>query len=185
MSFCYLLNAALLFAGVLGFIIAGFAGTFARSLYGRRYRLMLGPLGFVVLGSIAHSVTARLLVWYSHTNPAFHITHPAGLGSGADIFETVMMLGAGLAGVLCGVTLGATLDREPVNDATYTIANYWKRRARANQPATAQPTTTRKENVIAISKGFRQAAFKPADASVQIAATQSATMVETAISKTE
>jgi hypothetical protein len=35
-SFCYLLNAALLFAGVLGFIVAGFAGTFSRRLYGRR-----------------------------------------------------------------------------------------------------------------------------------------------------
>ena len=154
MSFCYLLNAGLLFAGVLGFIVAGFAGTFSQRLYSRRYRLMLGPLGFVVLGSIAHSITARLLSWYAHTHPAFQITHPAGLGSAADIFETVMMLASGLAGVLCGVALGASLDREPGQDATYTIANYWSRRARSSAP-TAAPIA-RKENVVTISKGRKQ-----------------------------
>jgi hypothetical protein len=137
---------------------------------------MLGPLGFVVLGSIAHSVTARLLVWYSHTHPGFQITHPAGLGSGADVFETVMMLTSGVAGILCGLTLGATLDREPGNDATYTIANYWNRSPKVTQASTAiSPAPLRKENVVAISKGRRQ----PASAS------HLAAISETAISKTE
>jgi hypothetical protein len=173
-SFCYLLNAALLFAGVLGFIVAGFAGTFSRSLYGRRYRLMLGPLGFVVLGSIAHSITARLVAWYSHVHPAFHITHPAGLGSGADIFETVMLLASGIAGVLCGVALGASLDRDPVSDSTYTIANYWNRGSRQSG-ASAPAVAPRKENVVAISKGRKQHG----------AAAHIAAISETAISKTE
>ncbi len=154
MSFCFLLNAALIFAGVLGFIAAGFAGTFSRRLYACRYRLMLGPLGFVVLGSIAHSVTARLLAWYSHVNPAFHVTHPAGIGSVADIFETVMLLLAGVAGVLCGVALGATIDQEPGSEATYTIANYWRRRSQASVPQ--ESTRTPRENIIPISKGRKQ-----------------------------
>ncbi len=154
MSFCFLLNAALLFAGILSFIAAGFASTFSRRLYACRYRLMLGPLGFVILGSLAHSVTARLLAWYSHVNPAFHLTHPAGLGSAADIFETVMLLLSGVAGVLCGVSLGATLDQEPGSEATYTIANYWRRRSPVPvQPSASQPP---RQNIIPISKGRKQ-----------------------------
>ena len=158
MSFCFLLNAALLFAGILGFIAAGFASTFSRRLYACRYRLMLGPLGFVVLGSIAHSVTARLLAWYSHVNPAFHVTHPAGLGSVADIFETVMLLLSGVAGVLCGVALGASLDQEPGSEATYTIANYWRRRSAPPQSETPRAP---RENIIPISKGRKQQTIQP------------------------
>ncbi len=178
MSFCYLLNAALLFAGVLGFIVAGFAGTFSQRLYSCRYRLMLGPLGFVILGSIAHSATARLLAWYSHVHPVFHITHPAGIGSGADIFETLMLLAAGLAGVLCGVTLGSTLDREPANEATYTIANYWNRKAR-QAPAPPAPVV-RRENIVQISKGRKQPSMAP-----HLSTVSQTAVSQNAISKTE
>lgn len=77
----------------------------------------------------------------------------------ADIFETVMLLLSGVAGVLCGVALGATLDQEPGSEATYTIANYWRRRS----PAPADPAVPRvpRENIIPISKGRKQRDIVP------------------------
>ena len=65
-----------------------------------------------------------------------------------------MLLLSGVAGVLCGVSLGATLDQEPGSEATYTIANYWRRRSPVPvQPLASQPP---RQNIIPISKGRKQ-----------------------------
>lgn len=154
MSFCFLLNAVLLFGGVVTFILAGFAGTFSRRLHGRRYRLMLAPLGFVILGSISYSTTSHLVDWFTQTNPTVHLSHLAhnGLGSGADIFESAVLILAGFAGILTGLALGSALDRAPSAEQTYTIANYWNRRnAVSETPAAATDTAPRKAKIIAIS----------------------------------
>ncbi len=153
-SFCFLLNAVLLFGGVVTFILAGFAGTFSRRLQSRRYRLMLAPLGFVILGSVSYSTTSRLIEWFTQANPAIHLSHLAhnGVGSGADIFESAVLILAGCAGILTGFALGSALDRAPSAEQTYTIANYWHRRTADNK--TSQATTDagqRKAKVIAIS----------------------------------
>jgi hypothetical protein len=150
LSFWYLLNAVLLFAGVLAFIIAGFAGTFSRRLSSCRYRLMLAPLGFVIVGSLGRSIAARLVNWFAHAG---------NLGSGADIFESVVLLLAGVAGVLVGIALGTTLDRVPAAEQTYTIANYWSRRSHAgnqNAASTSSRVARPKSKVIAISGPRKQ-----------------------------
>lgn len=149
MSFCYLLNTMLLFTGVVAFIIAGFAGTFSRRLHNFRYRLMLGPLGFVILGSLAHSIATRLVNWFAHA------AHAASPGSAAGIFESAALLLAGIAGVLVGIALGATLDRTAPTEQTYTIANYWTRRR--PQPSNgSQAANPHRANVIAISERRKQ-----------------------------
>ncbi len=154
MSFCFLLNAVLLFGGVATFILAGFAGTFSRRLHSRRYRLMLAPLGFVILGSISYSTTTHLVDWFTQTNPTIHLSHLAhdGLGSGADMFESAVLILAGFAGILTGLALGSALDRAPSAEQTYTIANYWNRRNADMKtgPAPAD-ASLRKAKVIAIS----------------------------------
>ena len=87
-----------------------------------------------------------------------------------------MLLTSGIAGVLCGVALGASLDREPSNDTTYTIANYWNRRTRLAQALPPNQTAPpRRENVVAISRGRKQPGI-----ALPIAA-----ISETAISKNE
>ncbi len=156
MSFCYLLNAVLLFTAVLAFIIAGFASTFSRRLSGCRYRLMLGPLGFVVLGSLARSITRNLMRWFLHPIAVHPAAHPSALtiGTGSEIFQSVILILAGISGVLAGISLGGTLDRVPSAEQTYTIANYWRRLARgASMARTAEPQGPRpaRATVIPIS----------------------------------
>lgn len=141
MSFYYLMNAVLLFAGVVAFIVAGFAGTFSRRLQSCRYRLMLAPLGFVVLGSLGHSIAARLTDWF------LRATHGSAPGAVAGLFESAVLLLAGAAGILAGIALGASLDRVPAGEQTYTIANYWNRLRAHDRPRAAA-----KDNVIAISE---------------------------------
>ncbi len=145
MSYCFLLNAILLFGGVLAFIAAGFAGTFSRKLQPYRYRIMMGPLGFVVLGSLARSITSRLLLWFGHVDPVFtasRLGHVSSFGSGAEIFESITLILAGLAGILAGIAIGGTLDRVPDSEQTYTIANYWNRRSGTTDSGVAPPART-------------------------------------------
>ncbi|HEY2861889.1 MAG TPA: hypothetical protein VGJ21_26045, partial [Terracidiphilus sp.] len=99
----FLLNAAILFSGVVAFIIAGFAGTFVRSLHPWRYRMMLTPLGFVVCGGIGISAEQHLLRWIEHG----HLQH--SLSSG--IAQSVILIIAGFCGLLAGLGLGSSLDR--------------------------------------------------------------------------
>ena len=114
----FLLNAAILFSGVVAFIIAGFAGTFVRSLHPWRYRLMLAPLGFVVLGGISISAEQHLLRWMQHG----HLHH--SLSSG--IVQSVVLVVSGLCGLLAGVGLGTSLDRTFPDVQSYSITNYWR-----------------------------------------------------------
>ena len=120
----FLLNAAILFSGVVAFIIAGFAGTFVRSLHPWRYRLMLAPLGFVVCGGISISAEQHLLRWIEHG----HLQH--SLSSG--IVQGVVLIIAGLCGLLAGLGLGSSLDRTFPDVHSYSIANYWG--ARESKP---------------------------------------------------
>lgn len=164
MSFCFLLNAVLLFGGVISFIIAGFAGTFSRRMHAFRYRLMLAPLGFVVLGSISYSTTTHLIAWFVQANPIMHFSHVAhrGLGSGPDMFESAVLVLAGFAGLLTGIALGAALDRAPAGDQTFTIANYWDRQA-GRKPATAatEARPAHKAKVISITGHLKQTSLTP------------------------
>jgi hypothetical protein len=147
LSFWDLLNAILLFAGVLSFIIAGFAGTFSLRLQPYRYRIMLGPLGFVILGSLGHSIATRLVEF---------LAHPSHGRVGAGLFELAMLLLAGSTGVLAGIALGSNLDRLPATEHTYTIANYWNR-MRSNPKPPAVPTgNASRGNVVAISERRKQ-----------------------------
>lgn len=99
----FLMNAAVLFSGVVAFIIAGFAGTFVRSLHPWRYRMMLTPIGFVVCGGIGISAEQHLLRWIEHG----HLQH--SLSSG--IAQCVVLIVAGFSGLLAGLGLGSSLDR--------------------------------------------------------------------------
>lgn len=118
----FLLNAALLFSGVVAFVIAGFAGTFIRSLQAWRYRLMLAPLGFVVCGGISISAEQHLLRWIQHG----HLQHTFSSG----VMQSVVLLIAGLCGLLAGVGLGTSLDRTFPEVNTYSITNYWATQGR-------------------------------------------------------
>ena len=149
-SFGSLLNAGLLFAGVLAVIVARFAGTFSSRLHPCRYRIMLAPLGFVVLGGVGHSITERLVQWFTHGAPLAQI---GPVGSGADLFESAVLLLAGMAGLFAGVALGATLDRMPQAEQTYVIANYWRRHRSSAREA---PASAQSEKVIPISSGNKQ-----------------------------
>ena len=140
----FLLNAAILFSGVVAFIIAGFAGTFVRSLHPWRYRLMLAPLGFVVCGGISISAEQHLLRWIEHG----HLQH--SLSSG--IVQGVVLIIAGLCGLLAGLGLGSSLDRTFPDVHSYSIANYWG----ASEPR----PRARKAKVVPISNG-RQAGIVP------------------------
>jgi hypothetical protein len=160
-----LLNAVLLFAGVVTFIIAGFAGTFSRRLHGCRYRLMLAPLGFVILGSISYSTTSHLIDWFTLANPDAHVVR-AGVGSSAELFESTVLILAGFAGVLTGIALGGALDRAPNGEQTYTIANYWNRQNGINKTGAgvAEPRA-RKAKVIAITSHTKAPSVEVVDTS--------------------
>jgi hypothetical protein len=133
----FLLNAAILFSGVVAFIIAGFAGTFVRSLHPWRYRLMLAPLGFVVCGGISISAEQHLLRWIEHG----HLQHSVSSG----IVQGVVLVVAGLCGLLAGVGLGTSIDRTFPDTESYSIANYW-----GTQETRPRP---RKGKVVPISRG--------------------------------
>ena len=134
----FLLNAAILFGGVVAFIIAGFAGTFVRSLHPWRYRLMLAPLGFVICGGISISAEQHLLRWIEHG----HLQHSVSSG----IVQGVILLVAGLCGLLAGVGLGTSLDRTFPDAHSYSIANYWG----TQETKVVRP---RKGKVVPISRG--------------------------------
>jgi FtsH-binding integral membrane protein len=140
----FLLNAAILFSGVVAFIIAGFAGTFMRSLHPWRYRLMLAPLGFVVCGGISISAEQHLLRWIQHG----HLQH--SLSSG--IVQGIVLIIGGLCGLLAGLGLGSSLDRTFPDVHSYSIANYWG-------PRETKPRTP-KAKVVPISRG-RQPSVVP------------------------
>ena len=140
----FLLNAAILFSGVVAFIIAGFAGTFVRSLHPWRYRLMLAPLGFVVCGGISISAEQHLLRWIEHG----HLQH--SLSSG--IVQGVILIIGGLCGLLAGLGLGSSLDRTFPDVHSYSIANYWG-------PRESKPRST-KAKIVPISNG-RQSGIVP------------------------
>lgn len=135
----FLLNAVILFSGVVAFIIAGFAGTFIRPLHRWRYRLMLAPLGFVVCGGIAISAEQHLLRWIE----GGHLHH--SLSSG--ILQTVVLLIAGLCGLLAGLGLGSSLDRAFPDLHSYSIANYWG--SEESKPRTRKT----KAQIVPISSG--------------------------------
>jgi hypothetical protein len=147
-SFYYLLNAVLLFAGVIAFILAGFAGTFSLRLQPYRYRIMLGPLGFVILGSLGHSIATGLMEFLARSNHGF--------SAGAGIVESVLLLLAGATGIIAGIALGSTLDRIPTNEHTYTIANYWSRLRTNPRPPAIPNANSARENVVAISERRKQ-----------------------------
>jgi FtsH-binding integral membrane protein len=133
----FLLNAAILFSGVVGFVIAGFAGTFVRSLHPWRYRLMLAPLGFVVCGGISISAEQHLLRWIEHG----HLQHSFSSG----VVQGIVLIIAGLCGLLAGIGLGTSLDRTFPDVQSYSIANYW---------GTQQTNSGgRKGKVVPISRG--------------------------------
>ena len=135
----FLLNAAILFSGVVAFIIAGFAGTFVRSLHPWRYKLMLAPLGFVVCGGISISAEQHLLRWIQ----GGHLHH--SLSSG--IVQGVVLILAGLCGFLAGLGLGSSLDRAFPDVHSYSIANYWG--PHENKPYTRKA----KAKIVPISNG--------------------------------
>lgn len=113
----FLLNATILFSGVVAFIIAGFAGTFIRSLHPWRYKLILAPLGFVICGGISISAEQHLLRWIE----GGHLQHTLSSG----ILQGVVLIIAGLCGFLAGLGLGSSLDRAFPDAHSYSIANYW------------------------------------------------------------
>lgn len=113
----FLLNAAILFSGVVAFVIAGFAGTFVRSLHPWRYRLMLAPLGFVICGGISISAEQHLLRWIEHG----HLQHSFSSG----VIQGIVLIVAGLCGLLAGIGLGTSLDRILPDVQSYSIVNYW------------------------------------------------------------
>ncbi len=98
----FLLNAIVLFGGVIAFLIAGFAGTFMRSLRPWRYRLLLTPLGFVVSGGICISAEQHLLRWIQNG----HLHHSFSSG----VVQSIVLLIGGLCGLLAGLGLGTSLD---------------------------------------------------------------------------
>ncbi len=140
----FLLNAAILFSGVIAFIITGFAGIFVRSLHPWRYRLMLAPLGFVVCGGICISAEQHLLRWIQHG----HLHHTFSSG----VVQCAVLLLTGLCGLLAGVGLGTSLDRTFPDVQSHSIANYWR-----GQQSTPRP---RKAKVVPISLG-RQPGVAP------------------------
>jgi hypothetical protein len=133
----FLLNAAILFSGVVAFIIAGFAGTFVRSLHPWRYRLMLAPLGFVVCGGVSISAEQHLLRWIQHG----HLQHSFSSG----VVQGIVLIVAGLCGLLAGIGLGTSVDRTFTDEQSYSIANYW-------EPQRTNPRA-RKGKVVPISRG--------------------------------
>lgn len=98
----FLLNAIVLFGGVIAFLIAGFAGALLSSLRPWRYRIMLAPLGFVVCGGICISAQQHLLRWMQHG----HLHHSVTSG----VVQSIVLVIGGLCGMLAGLGLGTNLD---------------------------------------------------------------------------
>jgi hypothetical protein len=134
----FLLNAAILFSGVIAFVIAGFAGTFVRSLHPWRYRLMLAPLGFVVCGGISISAEQHLLRWIEHG----HLQHSFSSG----VIQGIVLIVAGSCGLLAGIGLGTSLDRTFPDVQSYSIANYW-------ESQDSKPRRRKGSKVVPISHG--------------------------------
>ena len=112
----------------------------------------------MLLGSIAHSVTTRLMLWVSHVHPSFQLNPGGGFGSPAEFLETIMLVASGLAGVLCGVAIGALIDREPLDETPYAVASQW---SPSRTPAAKLSASPHKENIVAISQGRKQAGTIP------------------------
>ncbi len=156
MPSAFLVNAAVLFGGVVAFVVAGFAGTFFSRLQPWRYKLMLVPLGFVVAGGIGISAHAHLLRWWH--NGHFHHTLAAGL------FQTVVLLLVGSAGSLAGLGLGSSLDRRFPDPPAYGISKYWDRQNAIAESRPAGVTIAEVSplaKVVPISDGRRQPGVLP------------------------
>ncbi len=132
----FLLNAIVLFSGVVAFLIAGFAGLFARSLQPWRFRLMLPPLGFVICGGVSISAEQHLLRWLQHG----HLTHSFGAG----LIQSIVLVLAGLCGLLAGLGLGTSLDANYPSSGGTGVAAPWP--GRRTPPAG-------KAKVVPISRG--------------------------------
>jgi hypothetical protein len=98
----FLLNAIVLFCGVIAFVVAGFAGAFVTALHSWRYRLLMTPLGFVISGGICISAEQHLLRWIQHG----HLHHSFG----SSVMQTIVLAVGGLCGLLVGLGLGTSLD---------------------------------------------------------------------------
>ena len=144
MPSAFLVNAALLFAGVIVFIAACFTGTFWRRTQPWRYRFILAPLGFVVAGGISISAQAHLLRWIQHG----HLHHSLAGG----LFQSATLLIAGCAGSLAGLGLGSSLDRGFFDTL---IDN-----SEQHPVLSARPVRT-SDKVIPISDGRRQPGVLP------------------------
>ncbi len=159
MSSAFLVNAVVLFGGVVAFVIAGFASTLFPRLQPWRYKLMLTPLGFVVAGGIGISAHAHLLRWWH--NGHFHATLEAG------IFQSLVLFLVGSAGSLAGLGLGSSLDRRFPDAPTYTIARYWDRQEGPHKrPAPREESSNVVPieivpKVVPISEGRRQPGVLP------------------------
>jgi hypothetical protein len=138
----FLINAGVLFAGVIAFVLAGFAGTFSRGLQPWRYRLLLAPLGFVIMGGVSISAEAHFVRWIQHG----HLQHSLMGG----LLQSVTLLLAGSAGLLAGLGLGSSIDCSFPDSATY-FANWATHRTRGNSS----------EKVVPISVGRKQPAVLP------------------------
>jgi hypothetical protein len=138
----FLVNAGILFAGVIAFILAGFAGTFSRRVQPWRYRLLLAPLGFVVMGGISISAEAHLVRWIQHG----HLQHSLMGG----LLQSVTLLLAGSAGLLAGLGLGASIDCSFPDGPTY-FANW----------AIHRTSGDCSDKVVPISAGRKQPAILP------------------------
>ncbi len=145
----FLLNASILFSGVVAFVIAGFAGTFVRSLQPWRYRLILAPLGFVVCGGISISAEQHLLRWIQHG----HLHHSVSSG----LVQSIVLIVSGLCGLLAGVGLGTSVDRTFPDTKNYTTTHYWEPRqskARRNQAKVVSIALGRQPGVLSQVKAI-------------------------------
>jgi hypothetical protein len=152
----FLINAVLLFAGVIAFVVACFTGTFWRRAQPWRYRFILAPMGFVVAGGISISAQAHLLRWIQ----GGHLQHSL---AGA-LFQSATLLIAGCAGCLAGLGLGSSLDRGldrdysdistdlALNDSYDTLDHY---------PPTRRRQAPAPDKVVPISNGRRHPAVLP------------------------
>lgn len=144
MPSAFLVNAAMLFAGVIVFVAACFTGTFWRRTQPWRYRFILSPLGFVVAGGVSISAQAHLLRWIQHGH--LHHTLTSGL------FQSATLLIAGCAGCLAGLGLGSSLDRG-YSDAAIDRITHHRSFRRRQAPAS--------DKVVPISDGRRQPGVLP------------------------
>jgi len=98
---------------------------------------MLAPLGFVVCGGISISAEQHLLRWIEHG----HLQHSFSSG----VVQGIVLIIAGLCGLLAGIGLGTSIDRTFPDVQSYSIANYW---------GSQEPKSRgRKGKVVPISRG--------------------------------